>query len=39
MASLEEIEEESKQFSKQWRLQMARGFVSILIGAFLILVF
>jgi apolipoprotein N-acyltransferase len=38
MPSLEEIKEESDQFAKQWRSQMARGFISILFGAFLLLV-
>lgn len=33
------IEEESRQFAKHWRSQIARGMIAILIGTFLFLVF
>ena len=39
MSSLKEAEEESRQFAKQWRTEMIRGAVAILVGAFLLLVF
>ena len=39
MSSIEDIEEESRQFSKCWRSQIVRGMVAISIGAFLFLVF
>ncbi len=39
MSSLQEIEEESKEFAKQWRAQLVRGMVAILLGALLYLIF
>ena len=39
MSSLQEIEEESKEFARQWRAKMARGSVAILVGAFLYILF
>ena len=39
MNSLEEIEQENKQFAKQWWSQLLRGAAAIFIGAVLFLLF
>ena len=39
MSQIDKINEESKQFAKEWRGQLIRGFLAILVSAMLLVVF